>query len=154
LSIKLWVFAGTLSIDIRSRMNHNTLKFNAFLNKKSFSTNKRDEKKEVNDMTDKEKIVLDKFKNLLLEKISVHYMVLFGSRARGNADEYSDMDVIVITDNLSKEIEDYISDCAWEAGIDAGIVVCPISYSRNEWESRLIQQSMFAESVREDGIYL
>ena len=105
-------------------------------------------------MTNKEKIVLDKFKSLLLERIPVCHMVLFGSRARGNADEYSDMDVIVVTDNLNKETEDYISDCAWEAGIDAGIVVCPISYSGDEWESRLIQRSKFVESVIEDGIYL
>ncbi len=49
---------------------------------------------------------------------------------------------------------DYSSDCAWEAGIDEGIVVCPISYSTQEWESSLIQQSYFAKSVRRDGVYL
>jgi predicted nucleotidyltransferase len=37
---------------------------------------------------------------------------LFGSRARGDADPDSDMDVLVIVDDLSPELEDYISECA------------------------------------------
>lgn len=105
-------------------------------------------------MIKKEKIVLNKFKRLLLERITIRNMILFGSRARGDASEESDLDVIIITDTLNKEIEDYISDCAWEAGIDEGIVVCPISYSINEWESSVIQQSSFAKSVTEYGLYL
>jgi hypothetical protein len=64
------------------------------------------------------------------------------------------MDIIVITDSLDKEKEDYVSDCAWAVGIDEGIVVCPISYSTQEWESSLIHQSHFAKSARRDGVYL
>jgi predicted nucleotidyltransferase len=105
-------------------------------------------------MTEKETIILNKFKSLLLERIFIHNLVLFGSRARGDASEESDLDIIVITDTLNKEIEDYISDCAWEAGIDEGIVVCPISYSKNEWESNVVQQSPFAKSITEYGLYL
>jgi hypothetical protein len=59
------------------------------------------------------------------------------------------MDVIFIADNQSQEIEVYISDWSWETGIDTGVVVFPMSYSANEWESKIIQQSTFAESVRE-----
>lgn len=105
-------------------------------------------------MTKNEQIVLDKFKTLLSERLPDFQMMLFGSRARGDADECSDMDVIVIADSLDKEIEDYISDCAWEAGIDDGIVVCPVSYSKEEWESSLSRQSSFAKSVKRDGVYL
>ena len=103
-------------------------------------------------MTNKEKTVLSKFKELLSKRLPNYRVMLFGSRARGDAEECSDMDIIVITDSVNKEIEDYISDCAWEAGIDEGIVVCPISYSTQEWESSLIQQSHFAKSARRDGV--
>ncbi|MDP4812355.1 MAG: nucleotidyltransferase domain-containing protein, partial [Saprospiraceae bacterium] len=48
---------------------------------------------------------------------------LFGSRARGDAELDSDMDVIVIVDDLAEKDEDYISECAWEAGFESGIVV-------------------------------
>lgn len=106
---------------------------------------------EVKSMAKEEKIVLSKFKELLSKRLPTYRVMLFGSRARGDADECSDMDIIVITDGLNKETEDYISDCAWEAGIAEGIVVCPISYSTQEWESSLIQQSHFAKSVRRDG---
>lgn len=108
--------------------------------------------KEKKSMTNKEKTVLSKFKEILSKRLPAYRVMLFGSRARGDAEECSDMDIIVITDSLDKEIEDYISDCAWEAGINEGIVVCPISYSTQEWESSLNQQSHFAKSVRRDGV--
>ena len=43
-----------------------------------------------------EKTVLDKFKSSLLKQVSLYKMILFGSRARGDAGIYSDMDVVVI----------------------------------------------------------
>jgi len=49
--------------------------------------------KEMNTL---EKTVLDKFKSSLLKQVSLYKMILFGSRARGDAGIYSDMDVVVI----------------------------------------------------------
>jgi predicted nucleotidyltransferase len=56
--------------------------------------------------------VLDKFKSLLLKKLKPQKMILFGSRARGDAGPYSDMDVVVILDNASDEQDfDYVRLC-------------------------------------------
>jgi len=46
-----------------------------------------------------EKSILDKFKSLLLKKIKLYKLFLFGSRAREDADPDSDMDVMVIVDD-------------------------------------------------------
>ena len=48
-----------------------------------------------------ERQILEIFKSSLLKRLSVHEIVLFGSRARGDADPYSDMDVVVILNNVS-----------------------------------------------------
>ena len=50
------------------------------------------------------KNILETFITLMREKIIVHRVVLFGSRARGDADADSDMDVLVIVDDLSDVI--------------------------------------------------
>ena len=101
-----------------------------------------------------EKTILEKFKTLLLKRVKLHALVLFGSRAKGNAETYSDMDVLVVVDDLTMEVEDYISDCAWEAGFETGIVVVPVVYLRNEWESGPERYSLLAEAVKTEGVYI
>lgn len=55
-----------------------------------------------------EKNIIDAFKLLVEKKLSIHRIELFGSRARGDAYPDSDMDVLVIVDDISPELEDYI----------------------------------------------
>jgi DNA polymerase sigma len=105
-------------------------------------------------MENREKLVLNKLKGLLLKKIGLNSLVLFGSRARGDADQYSDMDVLVVVDRLDKTIEDYISDCAWEAGFEEGIVIVPINFTKDEWEKGLERFSLLAQAIRSEGVFL
>jgi predicted nucleotidyltransferase len=72
-------------------------------------------------MNKTEKIVLDRFKALLSERVGLHSLVMFGSRARGDADLDSDLDVLVVLDSQPTDRgRDLISDCAWEAGFEYG----------------------------------
>ena len=105
-------------------------------------------------MTAIEKKILEAFKKLVATKATIKRLVLFGSRARGDADPDSDMDIVVVLDRRTPEMESWVSDCAWEAGIDCGIVVCPIVYSADEWEKEPVQFSSFARAVKEEGIQL
>jgi len=102
-----------------------------------------------------EKAVLDRFKTLLLKQVRLHKLILFGSRARGNADPYSDMDVVVVLDGPSDEEEkDYVSNCAWEAGFKHGIVLVPVVFSRNEWENGPERHSLLVQAVSAEGVNL
>lgn len=102
-----------------------------------------------------EKTVLDKFKALLLKQVSLYKLILFGSRARGDAGTYSDMDVVVILEDTSnKQDSDYVSDCAWEAGFEYGIVIVPVVFTRNEWEHSPERHSLLAKAVETEGIVL
>jgi DNA polymerase sigma len=104
-------------------------------------------------MNSVEKKVLDKFKMLLQKRAALHKIILFGSRARGNVDPQSDMDVVVIIDEACDEqTRDCISDCAWEAGFEDGIVVVPVVYTRNEWENGPESQSLLVQAVKAEGI--
>ncbi len=102
-----------------------------------------------------EKTVLDNFKALLLKQVSLYKLILFGSRARGDAGTYSDMDVVVILDDPSREQDfDYVSDCAWEAGFEYGIVIVPVTFTRNEWEHSPERYSLLAKAVEREGVLL
>jgi predicted nucleotidyltransferase len=98
--------------------------------------------------------ILDTFITLMKKKIKINRVVLFGSRARGDAEPDSDMDVLVIVNDLTEEMEDYISECAWEAGFERGIVLVPVVFSRNDWENGPERYSLLAEVIKSEGVSL
>jgi len=99
--------------------------------------------------------IVNKFRSLLQERVKLHQLILFGSRARGDAEPDSDMDVVVVLDEpRTLEARDVVSDSAWEAGFDACVVVASVVFTREEWENGPEYYSPFAEAVRSEGIPL
>ncbi|MBI4775137.1 MAG: nucleotidyltransferase domain-containing protein [Deltaproteobacteria bacterium] len=95
----------------------------------------------------------NRLKRLLQKKVKLHRMILFGSRARGDAEPDSDMDVLVVLDEpVSRESRRIVSDYAWETGFEAGIVVAPVVVSRDDWENGPDRESLLAKAVREEGM--
>ena len=104
-------------------------------------------------MTLLEKKILEQFKALLRERLQIHKVILFGSRARGDADPQSDLYVVVVLeDGIAASAREYVSDCAWEAGVGHGIVVVPVVFTRTEWESGPERQSLFVRAVETEGV--
>jgi UTP:GlnB (protein PII) uridylyltransferase len=100
-----------------------------------------------------EKMILDRFKEQVAGRLPLHAMILFGSRARGDADPDSDMDVLVVLeDSAPDHAATVVSECAWEAGFEHGIVVVPVTYMRKEWEEGPERYSLLAIAVRTDGV--
>ena len=64
------------------------------------------------------------------------------------------MDVLVVVNDLSPELEDYISECAWEAGFEYGIVPVPVVFTRDEWENGPERYALLAEAIKAEGIRL
>ena len=81
-------------------------------------------------------------------------VILFGSRARGDAREDSDWDVLILLDKeriTSQDIDDY-SYPLRELGWDYNQCINTILYTKRDWDSSII--SSFRENVTEDGIRL
>jgi hypothetical protein len=97
--------------------------------------------------------VLDDFKRRLSRCLMVHSVLLFGSRARGDADADSDMDVLVVLQGpADAEAEECVRLCAWEAGVEQGIVVVPVTVARAEWQDGPLSSSLLALAVERDGV--
>jgi uncharacterized protein len=105
------------------------------------------------DMYAKDQVILQRFKQSLAGRVRLSEMILFGSRARGDSDPDSDMDVLVVLDGpVSKQSREIVSDCAWKIGFDAGIVVVPVVVSRENWEQGPEHESLLAKAVKEEGV--
>jgi|WetSurMetagenome_2_1015567.scaffolds.fasta_scaffold323722_3 uncharacterized protein len=104
-------------------------------------------------MTENEKELVQKFKSLLEDHLHVYSVVVFGSRARGDSSQESDLDVLVVIEETETwQVRKFVYDCAWEAGFESGIVVSPIIFSRDRWENSPERASLLAVAIREEGI--
>ena len=103
-------------------------------------------------MQEKERKVIESFKNLVSQKVKILELRVFGSRARGKATEESDLDVFLVVDLLNHAIEKYISDCAWEAGFPEDIIIMPVTISIDTLINSPIRESVFIKNVYREGI--
>lgn len=78
--------------------------------------------------------------------------ILYGSRARGDATENSDWDLLILLnkDKLVQDDYDKVSYPFVLLGCDLGEKINPIMYTKKEWESYNI--TPFYENVQRDGI--
>lgn len=103
-------------------------------------------------MQAKELKIVETFKELVSQRVTVLEVRVFGSRARGDASEDSDLDVLVVVDRLDHEIEKYISECAWEAGFPEDIVLIPMAISIDNLKNSPLRESVFIRNVYREGV--
>lgn len=77
---------------------------------------------------------------------------LFGSRARGDADEYSDMDVFMEFETLNRELKNRVKAAAWEMTMKTGIVITTLLFSRYEIEDSPLRSSPIIRVIMEEGV--
>ena len=78
-------------------------------------------------------------------------IILFGSMARGDADEYSDIDLIIIKDTDQRFLLRLVEVTAFlplDIGVDA------LVYTPKELEAMLAEGNPFIEQALKDGIVL
>jgi predicted nucleotidyltransferase len=77
---------------------------------------------------------------------------VFGSRARGDENQYSDMDVFLEVESLDKETKNKISDIVWEVGFQHFIVISSFIFTRHEIEKSPLKASPIVENILKDGV--
>lgn len=105
-------------------------------------------------MADKIQILSD-LKNKLKEKYgkSVKNIILFGSRATGDPEEYSDYDVlIVLAHEYSRKDEDEILDLCYELDLKYNILLDVHLISQKELNSIRGKQPVYLNAIKY-GIY-
>jgi len=78
--------------------------------------------------------------------IEVIRLYAYGSRARGDDDIGSDLDLLI---ELRQR---QIQDRAWELSLEEGYVVSVVIVSQEAFEHGPLSQSEFAETIRREGV--
>lgn len=94
----------------------------------------------------------DETRVLLKDNLIAEY--LFGSMARGEATEHSDIDILIIVDKFDYEIRQELSSLSSEYSINRGVYISPILKDRKVWEKNKSHQTLFYQEIQRDGIRL
>ena len=82
----------------------------------------------------------------------IQKIILFGSRSRGDAEEDSDYDVLLLVDKRTREIESQVDNIAYEMLDDYGAVVIIFVFEMETFE-RETQEPLFC-NIRREGVLL
>ncbi len=103
-------------------------------------------------MTEKDAEIARELKQRLSAEVGLIDFKVFGSRARGDADEYSDMDVFVELESLDGALKAKISDIVWEVGFRHDMVIVPLIFTRYEIEDSPLRSSAIVKNIAEEGV--
>jgi predicted nucleotidyltransferase len=82
-------------------------------------------------------------------------LILYGSRARGDARTDSDYDLLVVVDGeVDWRLEDQIRQRLYPLELTTGAVLTVQAYSRAAWDSPLYRAMPFTQHVERDGLVL
>jgi predicted nucleotidyltransferase len=82
-------------------------------------------------------------------------IILYGSRARGDAHAESDWDFLILLDGVVDDARtDAIRHRLYEIEWDCGEVLSSIVRSRQEWDTPLHQVTPLSKVIREQGILI
>ncbi|MCP3996412.1 MAG: nucleotidyltransferase domain-containing protein [bacterium] len=102
---------------------------------------------------------LDEFHGLIKRTVRViepdAEVILYGSRARGDAEADSDWDLLILVDGpVDAARETAIRHRLYELEWDSDEVLCSVICNREDWSSPLYRAMPFHQNVDRDGIVL
>ena len=103
-------------------------------------------------MTTKDYEIAKQLKARLSEFVQLLDFRVFGSRARGGANEHSDMDVFIEIETLDDQLKRKIRDIVWEVGFENSIYISPLIFTRYEIEDSPLRASPIVKNISEDGV--
>ncbi len=101
-----------------------------------------------------EQVWLQEYKKALEEQYPglVQDFIIFGSKARGDAREDSDLDVLLIIREGDWRFKKQVEELGYELAIGTLAIPTILIYTVEEKVQRLQRQSSFLETVQEEGI--
>ena len=106
----------------------------------------------MGNLTTNEERALTDFRDALVADFGALDVRLFGSRARGEGDEESDLDVFIVLPRVEWELEKKIYGLSFDISLERGVLISPILYSQKDVENPSIIISPLYQTVQREGV--
>ena len=103
----------------------------------------------------KEKKALLELKKILFNSFSVSEIILYGSKARGNFDKESDIDVLVILNNkVNDDIREKIFSISFKIEVKYDVIFGIIIENKDFWISPLAEAMPIYKNIYMEGVII
>ncbi|MEJ5284993.1 MAG: nucleotidyltransferase domain-containing protein [Brevinematales bacterium] len=103
-------------------------------------------------MTEKDRKITLELKRELSNIVEIKEMRVFGSRAKGSHDRYSDLDVFLLVEKITPELKDKIKEIAWELSLKHSIYISLMVFTKDEVENSSLKFSPILRNINNQGI--
>lgn len=99
-----------------------------------------------------EKAALDELKRILRERCAVTSVVVYGSKARGDDSPDSDIDVMIVLEDYTPQVEATVDEAVYDINLAHDCLISVVIFSRRELEEGPLGESPLYRRILAEGV--